>query len=345
MFAAGVVFPMLIINGWMLVRIRSSELAETRSKALMQAGEVERSEQQARLRAALNLATGIDVVAGTALILLAALLGILKRDVVRRAASRGVVARARAQDQLLGIVGHDLRNPISAVLMSADFLRWSGDLNEKQDRSVDLIVSSATRMQRMVDQLLDVTRARVGGGIPVEPKACANLPDIARGVIEELTMAYPDHPIRLEADPEVRGMWDPDRIAQAVSNLVGNAVVHGVGQIDVRVTSRCVTAVLEVHNRGPAIPDDVLASIFEAFRQRTLQGRTSEGGGLGLGLFIAREIVTAHGGEITVRSTESEGTTFTVILPITPFACSIEPRDAASGTKEVLPTPPPVYAG
>jgi signal transduction histidine kinase len=329
-----------------LVRARVTASEAGRLLTEMQAIEEERSEGQTeRMFADLELATRSDVVAALALILVGALLWILRRD-VRRADLEGALAdAARVQDQLLGIVGHDLRNPISAVLMSASFLRWSGGLNEKQDHSVDLIVSSATRMQRMVDQLLDLTRARVGGGIPVEPKACANLPDIARGVIEELRIAHPDHPIQLEGDREVRGMWDPDRIAQVVSNLVGNAIVHGVGPVDVRVTNRCVTGFLEVHNRGPVIADHLLSSIFEAFRQRGFQLRTSEGRGLGLGLFIARQIVVAHGGEISVRSSEPEGTTFTVVLPITPFACAMDPPDAAiSSEKTALPTPPPVRA-
>jgi signal transduction histidine kinase len=314
--------------------------------AQVQATEEERLERLASgLESGLDLATGGDAIGGLALLLLGALLWRLKGNVVLRAGAQGPGGDGRVQDEFLGIVGHDLRNPISAVLMSADFLRWSGGLDERQNHAVDLIVSSGTRMHRLVDQLLDLTRARVGGGIPVEPKACANLPDIARNVIDELRMAHPDHPIHLEADPEVRGMWDPDRMAQVISNLVGNAVVHGIGVVDVRVTSRCVTGILEVHNRGPAIPGDVLSFIFEAFRQRALQARTSVGGGLGLGLFIAREIVRAHGGEISVRSSESEGTTFTVVLPITPFACSMDPRDGAPGAAEPLSTAPLVHAG
>ena len=140
--------------------------------------------------------------------------------------------------------------------MAAHLLQVKGNLNEKQARSVQMIPSTASRMHRMVDSvLLDLTRARVGGGIPIEPKLATDLSEVARVVIEELRVARADADVRLDAEPEVCGSWYSDWLAQVVSNLVANALIHGVGPVDVRVRSANGVATLEVHNGGPPIPE------------------------------------------------------------------------------------------
>ena len=132
--------------------------------------------------------------------------------------------------------------------------------------------------------------------------------------VDELRTANPRAELVVEANQPLSGMWDPDRLAQVASNLIGNAVVHGTGRVDIRVARRGGEAILEVHNAGPPIPADVVPRIFEAF-ERPARDMPARSAGLGLGLFIAERIVVAHGGKIEVRSTAAEGTTFSVALP------------------------------
>ena len=132
--------------------------------------------------------------------------------------------------------------------------------------------------------------------------------------VDELRAANPRAEIVVEADDPLSGAWDPDRLAQVASNLIGNGLVHGTGRVDVRVVRRGGEAILEVHNGGPPIPADLVPRIFEAF-ERPAGDTSARGAGLGLGLFIAERIVAAHGGKIDVRSTAAEGTTFSVALP------------------------------
>jgi signal transduction histidine kinase len=165
----------------------------------------------------------------------------------------------------------------------------------------------------LVDQLLDLARARQAG-IPVNPTPETDLGEVVRTVVEELRAANPRAEIRVNSDEPIPGAWDPDRLAQVASNLVGNAIVHGTGPVEVRVRRSGSDAILEVHNDGPPIPPDVLPRVFEAF-QRPSGAVTAPGDGLGLGLFIAERIVAAHHGNIVLRSDAREGTIFVVTLP------------------------------
>jgi phosphoserine phosphatase RsbU/P len=165
----------------------------------------------------------------------------------------------------------------------------------------------------MIEQLLDVTRARLGDGIPVEAKAGTDLSEVVRAAVDELRAIHPQAHIEVQAD-RICGHWDPDRLSQVVSNLVTNAIHHGQGAVDVRVRRTEASAALEVRNDGLPIPDDVLPRIFEPFRRASKSENGSRG--LGLGLFIAERIVVAHGGTIDVRSSQAQGTTFTISLPI-----------------------------
>jgi signal transduction histidine kinase len=166
-------------------------------------------------------------------------------------------------------------------------------------------------MGEMIGTLLDFARVRFQGSLPIQ-RVESDMAVTCRAVIEELTTAHPDHPIRLEAQGDRSGAFDPHRIAQVVSNLVGNALVHGDPEapIDVMLDGDANFLTLRVRNRGAAIPDQVLSEMFEPFR-----GNSNGHDGLGLGLFIAREIVRAHEGDITARSSVREGTEFTVRLP------------------------------
>jgi signal transduction histidine kinase len=221
---------------------------------------------------------------------------------------------ARFAEQFVGILGHDLRNPLSAIQMATLLLGRSA-LSDPQSRSVRRIQGSADRMRRMVTQLLDLTRSRLGGGIPVS-RRLTDLCEVVRQAVDELALGHPDRILVCRAEGRLLGAFDPDRLAQVVSNLVGNALQHGRRDepVDVVVTAEAEAAVVVVHNTGPAIPPEHLPTLFEPYR-RGERSREPSPGGLGLGLFISEQIVLAHGGTIAVRSTPEEGTTFTVRLP------------------------------
>jgi signal transduction histidine kinase len=270
----------------------------------------------AKARRNLDFAIWIDVGAGVGLLLLGFVLFKINRDIARRQElEKALREAARFEQQCMGILSHDLRNPLSAVSMAVALLQRQPGLAPRQLDAVERIGSSAARMARMIDQLLDTTRARIGGGIPVAPKPETNLAEVASGAVEELRAAHPEAELQLDADQNVCGWWDPDRMTQVISNLVSNAIVYGVGPIAVRVKNADASAILEVHNGGPPIPADFLPRIFQAFRRQPASDHAAPSGGLGLGLFIAERIVVAHGGKIDVRSAAAEGTTFRISLP------------------------------
>ena len=237
------------------------------------------------------------------------------RDTTDRAQAQ---ARAQQQDafreRFIAIVGHDLRTPLQGIVGSAALLLRS-PLNEKQSRSANRIVASAERMNRMISDLLDLTRGRLGGGIPIAPQA-TDLNAVCDQVVEESRAAYPERTIELAVAGQTAGQWDADRLAQALSNLIGNALTHGDPARPIRVDAvgNDQRVAVAVHNFGPPIPEAELASIFDPFRQGSTRHRT----GLGLGLYIAREIARAHGGVVEVASSAEVGTTFTITLPARP---------------------------
>ncbi|MGC4000080.1 MAG: ATP-binding protein [Anaeromyxobacter sp.] len=231
-----------------------------------------------------------------------------------RRAALELESRRKAVDFILGVVGHDLRNPLGAVHMSAALLQKRGALEGWQARAVERMRSSAGRMGRIIADLLSYTRTRLGNGLPVQPRP-AQLDDLARRVVEELQAANPDRTLALEVEGDVRGEWDPDRLEQVVSNLVANAIDHGDPStpVQVRLRGEPGHVILGVRNEGSAVPPEVLARLFEPF-SRPPEEKSRKGSGLGLGLYIAREIVTRHGGEIGVAS-EDGFTEVTVRLP------------------------------
>jgi PAS domain S-box-containing protein len=218
----------------------------------------------------------------------------------------------RFAEEFVGVLGHDLRNPLGAVRMSAELMR--GKLMPGQDgKPLERILSSTDRMARMVAQLLDLTRSRLGGGIVLDRRS-VDLREVTIAVVEEARAAHPECDIRVNAPESVVGHWDPDRLAQVASNLVGNAVQHGDSRcpIEVKVAAHDEhQAVLEVRNCSGVIPAEQRATLFEPFRS----GTRSNQKGLGLGLYITRQIVLAHGGTIDVESTARLGTCFRVRLP------------------------------
>jgi phosphoserine phosphatase RsbU/P len=221
---------------------------------------------------------------------------------------------AEFREQLIGIVGHDLRNPLSTVLMAAQLLLLREGLGEQETELARKIASSASLATRLIDQLLDLTRSRLGGGIPIDPGP-VDLNDVCREVIGQTELTHPDRPLRVEMRGDPNGVWDRDRLVHLLANLVGNAVQHGEPRtpIELRIDGQANEVVIEVVNRGKPIPPALLPVIFDAFRRdQTVDSTRTHG--LGLGLFIAQQIARAHGGSIAVSSTESE-TTFRVCLP------------------------------
>jgi signal transduction histidine kinase len=219
-------------------------------------------------------------------------------------------------EMFTGILGHDLRNPLAAIITSAR-LAMTRDSSDRLRKPLARILNSGDRMTRMIDQLLDFTRVRLGGGIPVAPVEM-DLATLIRQVMDELDEANPASTLRLSCSGDTLGRWDPDRLSQVFSNLVANAVRHGEPEhgVDVTVDGEAEGNVrVTVHNMG-AIPARRLPKLFEPLAGASRRPEKSQG--LGLGLFITRQLVRVHGGSIEVRSDEPTGTTFTVTLPREP---------------------------
>jgi len=235
----------------------------------------------------------------------------------RRAEALEQQARRRAEfeQQLIGIVSHDLRNPVSAILMSAQMLLKQEGLGERAFKGASRILSSAERANRLIGDLLDFTQARLGGGIRIKRQQIS-MHELMRQVLEESQAAWPERDLQVIQSGDGDGEWDPDRLAQVVSNLVSNALRYSPPGTPVKVSTRAEPqrVLIEVHNLGCPIPQGLLPHIFEAMKRGAQEGQSS-GRSVGLGLYIVEQIVRAHGGTVSVRSTEPEGTTFTVQLP------------------------------
>ncbi|AKJ01352.1 PAS domain S-box-containing protein [Archangium gephyra] len=239
-------------------------------------------------------------------------------DITERQRTEEELRRAAEfRERFLGIVSHDLRNPLNAIVLSANALMRAEDLAPRHLKPVRRIITSAERMGRMIGELLDFTRGRLGGGIPVSPQHL-NLRHLVRHVMEELEAAHPGRELRLEGEGNFQGEWDPDRLSQVIGNLGKNALDYSPEGTPVRLRLRDEgeSVVLEVNNAGPPIPAELLPTIFEPFR-RLARDSPHPASGLGLGLYIVEQIVRGHGGTLSVRSTQEEGTTFTVRLPRT----------------------------
>jgi signal transduction histidine kinase len=218
-------------------------------------------------------------------------------------------AVAEFREMFIGIVGHDLRNPLGSILMSAGRLLQRGHLDDQDAETAARIIRGSQRITRMITQLLDLTRARLGGGLSIEPKPI-DLREVCQSVVEEFEAT-----IQLEMEGDLTGTWDRDRLAQVLSNLAGNAIAYAVPGTMVTVKARAngAAVVVEVSNQGDPIPADVLPFIFEPFRRAQLR-KAAAAGNLGLGLYIAHQIVLSHGGTLEAHSA-SGTTTFAMNLP------------------------------
>lgn len=218
------------------------------------------------------------------------------------------------RERVLGIVSHDLRNPIGAIHIAASVLLRNEALDDKSLRLATLIRAGADRADRMVRDLLDYTQAHLGTGIPVHRRDC-DLLEIVGLATEEQRAIEPGRAIECEAAEPVRGQWDADRLVQLIGNLLTNALTHGASDGVVRVSIRRepTCAVIAVHNMGPAIAPERMPSLFEPMARVALDS-ANPSRSVGLGLYIVKKIAEAHGGTVGASSSEAEGTTFTVRL-------------------------------
>lgn len=238
-----------------------------------------------------------------------------RRQYQMRDLYRELERAVQLSDLFVSILGHDLRTPLSAIKLSAEVIvRLS--LDARALRPAGRILTSTDRMTRMIEQLLDLARLRQGRGMPLQLRE-AHLGDLARQVVQEIEDANPSASLRVRESGDLAGTWDPDRLAQVVSNLVANAVQHGARERPVTVEldgTQAGSVRMRVQNFG-IVPPEALATLFEPFRRSEGSAAPTSGSrGLGLGLFIAREIARAHGGDIALRSAD-DCTTFEVVLP------------------------------
>jgi signal transduction histidine kinase len=227
-------------------------------------------------------------------------------------------AAAQFRERLLGIIGHDLRNPLNSIVVAAQLLAEGNNLPGRGVWLASRIIESGQRMGRMIDQLANFTRARSGGGFELELVPC-DLAHICRDVVEELQLGS-TRAVLLSADGNIWGTWDRDRIAEVLSNLLSNAIDHAATStaVLVRAGGNSSWVLVEIENEGASIPPELIDSIFNAFR-RTRTDVQREAGHLGLGLYISREIALAHGGSLEVQSAMGR-TTFSLRLPRVPPA-------------------------
>src|SRR6185295_7223318 len=214
------------------------------------------AERTGQTRRNLDAALWIDVAALGGLLILGLILFAINRDVGRREAlEKALREQAVLQGRFVAILGHDLRNPLIAVLMAARRLQQA-NVSERWNRSIEYVLSGARRMARLVDQLLDLARTQQTGGIPMKLAPGTDLREIVRAVVDELCAAHPRAAIVLKGDQPIAGSWDPDRLAQVASNLIGNAIIHGLGRVEVSVRRSGDEAILEVQNDGAPIQAD-----------------------------------------------------------------------------------------
>jgi len=223
---------------------------------------------------------------------------------------------ARLRDLFLGMLGHDLRSPLHAIAGSAQLLLRYDVRDPAQKRVLLRVLGSVDRMDRLIGDILDFARTRLGGGIPVVIGR-VELTELCQAAVHESEVARPGR-VRFTSTLAEAVECDAQRVAQVVSNLLANAVEHAPESttVDVQLLSSGADAVLIVHNEGPQIPPELLPDLFEPFRRGDRKR-------VGLGLYITREIVVAHRGSIEVRSPEQAGTTVTVRIP------RVQPRSSA----------------
>ena len=222
----------------------------------------------------------------------------------------------RSRDIFLAILGHDLRAPLQAVSMSTELLLRKAKLEGDALTCAVNIKHGARHMAAMVGDLLELVRSRLGKSLPIE-RAPMDLADAAHAAIAEACAGNPECDPTVHVKGDTRGAWDAGRVSQLLQNLIGNALQHGLNKRDVTVTltGEPDAVRLTVHNYGAPIPEEAIGTIFDPLVRSADEQLGQPSTSLGLGLFIVKEVVDAHGGTIEVSSSEADGTLFTVVLP------------------------------
>ena len=212
------------------------------------------------------------------------------------------------------MLGHDVRNPLAAILTGADLMLMMPETPPRSAAIAARIKRSAQRIAGLVDDVVDFTRGRMGGGIALNLQPNPDWAEALRQVVAELQSTYPEREIRVDFDGGVTLLCDSGRLAQLLSNLLKNALVHGDPAHGVQVRAHCADGAfrLMVSNRGAPLAADTIDKLFKPYWRAT-PARAREG--LGLGLFIVAEIARSHGGAVDVSSDDS-GTVFTFSMPL-----------------------------
>ncbi|MBX5481892.1 MAG: GAF domain-containing sensor histidine kinase [Myxococcaceae bacterium] len=241
-------------------------------------------------------------------------LKVIARQVLAQLELRRLAAVGEFRERLVSILSHDLWAPLQHVLMAARQGMGLGP-GGLDPRYLSQIAISAERLTRMVRDVLDFTQTRLGNGLPVQTRP-AHLHQICRRIVQEFSLSYPNREIQLELSGEGTGIWDEDRLGQAVTNLLANALRYGAPDRPIRLTSQTEGqfATVTVFNEGDPIPEQMRARLFAPFPRAAEAGRELASG-LGLGLFIVKEIATSFGGTVEVSSTSDRGTTFRLRVP------------------------------
>lgn len=225
----------------------------------------------------------------------------------------------QANNLFLAILGHDLRTPLGAISLGSEIMLRSKEIGSKYTKISSRIYHSSKRAGKIVEDLLDFTRAHTTAGLSIK-QTRANLQEVCEGIIDELRIYHPERTILFQAEGQFGGDFDAMRIEQAFCNLVDNAAKHGAIDSVVSITLRNEESYgfLSIHNDGLPISAADLPHIFDPMTRYSKFAADEEGpnSGLGLGLYIAHQIVTAHKGKIEVDSTVENGTTFLIKLPL-----------------------------
>lgn len=207
------------------------------------------------------------------------------------------------REQLIAVLGHDLRNPLASTLLASEMLSESLT-DEKYTGILEILKRSSLRMDELIGTIMDFAKSRMGGGFPIAWQH-VDLQPVLQQVVDELVLGSGGKEIRATFDIEEPVYCDPDRIAQLVSNLLANSLTHGASDtpVSMEVSHRNGTLEFSVRNKGEKIPDDLLQTLFEPF---TREGKRKSQNGLGLGLYISSEIARAHNATLTCISTDEE---------------------------------------
>jgi signal transduction histidine kinase len=230
----------------------------------------------------------------------------------------------QSQNMFLAILGHDLRNPLGTVVTGSNFLMQAVDIPPKYVLVATRMFNSAKRMSKLINDLIDFTRTHLGPGIPIQVKL-GNLVAVCEEVVDEMRTYHPERLIELHVPARLEAIFDESRLAQVLSNLIGNAIQYGTPDepVSVRLAGDGDDVVVAINNRGAPIAADHIRTVFDPMVRIAANAGIADSGymertSLGIGLYISRQIIHAHGGKVGVESNAADGTTFTMTMPRLP---------------------------